>query len=109
MNKLYVIRFLLEGGHLLEVIAPRDKAVQMVQAWASGQWALGGPDRLAGEDPYQDRAWAVDLKRVQGVLSYPAEQTQQQPPQVGRIGPGASGVAPDQTQRGTVRHTLSPR
>ena len=90
MNKNIGLRFLLEGGHFVDVCLPQDKAAEIV-----GNWSRGGLEgRLAGFDEREKRWWAVELKRVQGIITFLLDDGQNQARGIGpgRLIPGSSGL-----------------
>jgi hypothetical protein len=92
MGKNVVLRYLLEQGHTLDVVMPEGKAREEVNLWQAGSCFSGW---MGGYDEHRRRYWALDRKRVQGVLTLPLEQpqpappdSQRQPPALGYPGPG---------------------
>ena len=85
------LRFLLEHGHSVDAIMPQDKAVEIVGNWTRGGMEAG---KFSGFDEVGRRWFAVDMRRVQGLVTFPLEEPGQQR-QIGpgsRLMPGTSGV-----------------
>ena len=77
MGKNVVLRYLLEQGHTLDVVMPEGKAREQVKLWQAGTCFSGW---MGGYDEHRGRYWALDRKRVQGVLTMQLEQPQPAPP-----------------------------
>ena len=71
--RLVILRWLLKGGHSLEVILPEDEAKKLITLYQAGPNALSPNPRVGGYDKYQDRSWSLCLEEVQAVFYYDYE------------------------------------
>ena len=62
-----ILRFLLDGSHVLDAVMPEVEAKQIVEGFRLGklQPAVGGYDSV------QKRSWSVLIERVSAVLTTP--------------------------------------
>lgn len=76
-----VLRFLLKGGHTIDVVMGEGEAKELVSAWATGRMTA----RKSGWDSVLNRAWAIEPTEIQGMLSLDYQQivTAQQQAQQG--------------------------
>ena len=71
MNSDTIIRFLLKGGHFLEVVMKLAEAQRIQRDWID-EVILGKTGKTGGTYHFegQDRLWAVDLSQVQALFTY---------------------------------------
>jgi hypothetical protein len=60
MVKQALLRWLLEGGHSLDVVMEEHQARKFVTDWQANSLQ----DRVGGVDTQQKRSWAVDVRKV---------------------------------------------
>ena len=87
------LRFLLEGGHFIDVVSTEAETTAIISDWKNG--SLNDKKRISGEDVAEKRLWAVELGRVLGIITFGVVENTPREQKIAdskHLPPGTSGM-----------------